>query len=421
MTSQILPKAKSLSRFFTQSPSVDRFCRQLLFSKLAHLKFGVIHIVDPDSIYSFGDTRSELKVNIHVNNLNFYSRSVLGGSIGNGESYIDQDWEVDNLTNFIRIFVLNREIVQGIDNGAGKLLLPFQKIMHELNANTLKGSKKNIQAHYDIGNDFFKLFLDPTMMYSCALFESKEMTLEEASIHKLDTICKKLALSPEDHIVEIGTGWGGFAIYAAKNYKCKVTTTTISQEQYNYTKNLIKENQLEDKITLLLEDYRNLTGKFDKLVSIEMIEAVGLDNLPIYFEKCSSLIKEDGVMLIQAITIRDHFYESAKKSVDFIQRHVFPGSGIPSLSAIMEAVKIKTDLCLINQSDYAEDYAETLSHWSKRLEKNKDQITKLDYPDYLYRLWQYYFSYCEGGFRERATGLSQLVLSKPRFKNRSLL
>jgi cyclopropane-fatty-acyl-phospholipid synthase len=258
-------------------------------------------------------------------------------------------------------------------------------------------------------------------MYSCALFESKEMTLEEASVHKLDTICKKLALSPEDHIVEIGTGWGGFAIYAAKNYKCKVTTTTISQEQYNYTKNLIKENQLEDKITLLLEDYRNLSGKFDKLVSIEMIEAVGLDNLPIYFEKCSSLIKEDGVMLIQAITIRDHFYESAKKSVDFIQRHVFPGSGIPSVSAIMEAVKIKTDLCLSNQSDYAEDYAETLSHWSKRLEKNKDQITKLGYPDYLYRLWQYYFSYCEGGFRERATGLSQLVLSKPRFKNRSLL
>ncbi len=421
MSTKIIPKDKSLSRLFSHSETIDRLCKIALIKKLNKIQDGHLIITDSQGIHSFGDKSSDLKCHITIHNMNFYSRSVLGGSIGNGESFVDKDWDVDNLSNFIRIFVRNREVVQGIDEGLGKILQPFQRLVHGLKANTVSGSKKNISAHYDIGNDFFKLFLDQTMMYSSALFKNNEMTLFEASENKIHTICQKLKLTQKDHLVEIGTGWGSLAIYAAKHYGCKVTTTTISQEQYDYAKEQIRKEKLEDKITLLFEDYRNLTGTYDKLVSIEMIEAVGLDNLNTYFEKCSSLVKPNGLMLIQAITIRDQFYESAKHSVDFIQRHIFPGSGIPSVSGIMDAVREKTDLNLINQEDYAEDYARTLYLWRKNLEENKSSITKLGYPEYLYRLWIYYFCYCEGGFKERAIGLSQLVLSKPQYKDRSLL
>jgi cyclopropane-fatty-acyl-phospholipid synthase len=309
--------------------------------------------------------------------------------------------------------VLNREVLQGIDNGIGSLLQPIQKYFHGLNRNTVEGSKNNIRSHYDIGNDFFKLFLDDSMMYSSAIFPSKESTLFEASMNKVAKIVSKLNLKPTDHLIEIGTGWGTLAIYAAKTYGCKVTTTTISREQFNYASEKIKEAKLEDQITILFEDYRNLTGTYDALVSVEMIEAVGLDHLNTYFEKCSSLIKPDGLMVIQAITIRDQYYESAKNSVDFIQRHIFPGSGIPSVHAMMNSVTKKTNLALTHQEDFAEDYADTLKHWAKRLEQKQNEIVALGYPKFLYRLWKYYFSYCEGGFRERAIGVSQLVFEKP--------
>jgi len=280
----------------------------------------------------------------------------------------------------------------------------------------LKVQKNNIRSHYDIGNDFFKLFLDESMMYSSAMFPAKESTLFEASMNKVTRIVSKLKLKPTDHLVEIGTGWGTLAIHAAKTYGCKVTTTTISREQFNLATQRIKEANLEDKITILFEDYRNLTGTYDALISVEMIEAVGLDHLDTYFEKCSSLIKPDGIMVLQAITIRDQFYESARKSVDFIQRHIFPGSGIPSIHAMMNSVTKKTDLALAHQEDFAEDYADTLNHWARRLESNQAEIPKLGYPKFLYRLWKYYFSYCEGGFRERAIGVSQLVLKKPLYR-----
>lgn len=425
MNTQPLPKDRSLSKLVAQSPLIDSFCRSILFKKFKSLRFGQLHIEDRslgNAIHEiFGDSSSDLKIRVTVHQSRFYSRTLLGGSIGNAESYVDGDWDTEQLTDLVRLFVLNRDVLQGIDSGIGSLLQPLQKYFHGLRRNTIEGSRENIRSHYDIGNDFFKLFLDDSMMYSSGIFESKSSSLFDASMKKVATVVAKLKLKPTDHLVEIGTGWGTLAIYAAKTYGCKVTTTTISTEQFNYAVKKVKEAGLEDLVTVLFEDYRKLTGQFDALVSVEMIEAVGLDHLDTYFEKCSSLIKPDGIMVLQAITIKDQNYEAARKSVDFIQRHIFPGCGIPSVHAMMNAVTKKTDLSLIHQEDFAEDYAQTLLHWSERLKANEREITKLGYPDYLHRLWQFYFSYCEGGFRERAIGLSQLVLTKPLYRAKSLL
>ncbi len=422
---QPLPKDRSLSKLVAHFPALDYFCRSILFKKFKDLKHGQLRIEDRSgSLYLdeiFGESTSSLKVRIVVHRSRFYSRTLLGGSIGNAESFVDTDWDTEQLTDLIRLFVLNKDILDGIDNGVGSLLQPFQKYFHGLRKNTIEGSRENIRSHYDIGNDFFKLFLDDTMMYSSAVFPTKDTPLHEASMNKVALIVGKLKLKPTDHLVEIGTGWGTLAIYAAKTYGCKVTTTTISTEQYRYAVEKVKEAGLEARVKVLFEDYRKLTGVYDALVSVEMIEAVGLDHLDTYFEKCSSLVKKDGVMALQAITIRDQSYESARKSVDFIQRHIFPGSGIPSMHAMMNSVTKKTDMALIHQQDFSEDYAETLKNWSRRLAKNENEIVKLGYPDFLHRLWQYYFSYCEGGFRERVIGLSQMVLTKPNHKEKSYL
>lgn len=425
MSTRPLPKDRSLSKLVPQFTLFDEWCRSILFKKFIELKHGELIIEDESgseyTTKSFGDSASLLSVRVTVHRSRFYSRTLFGGSIGNAESYIDEDWNTENLSDLVRLFVLNRDLLEGIDNGLGSLLRPVQKYFHGLRKNTEEGARENIRSHYDIGNDFFKLFLDETMMYSCAFFENKQTPLYEASVKKIETILSKLHLKPSDHLIEIGTGWGSLAIYAAKNYGCKVTTTTISQEQFDYAVEKVKEAGVQDLVTILFEDYRKLQGTFDALVSVEMIEAVGLDHLDTYFEKCSSLVKPHGIMAIQAITIRDQFYASAKKSVDFIQRHIFPGSGIPSVHAMMNSITKKTDLALIHQEDFSEDYAETLKHWSERLYKNQDQITKLGYPDFLHRLWQFYFAYCEGGFRERAIGLSQLVFSKPLHRQKSFL
>jgi cyclopropane-fatty-acyl-phospholipid synthase len=420
MSTKILPKSHSLSRLITNIPLLDKLSKKLLHSKLKEIKYGQLTIVDKDESISFGSDK-EIKVTLRINNSNFYSRTLFGGSIGNAESYVDRDWDCSNLIDLIRLFVKNRDILQKIDGSLVNLASPIQKLFHGFRHNSIEGSRKNIRSHYDMGNEFFEIFLDPTLMYSSAIFTNTSMSLEEAAIEKVRIICEKLELKPTDHLIEIGTGWGGFAIYAATHYGCQVTTTTISKEQFEYTQKRIKSLGLEGKINLLFEDYRNIVGEFDKLVSIEMIEAVGLNNLDIYFETCSKLIKPDGLMLLQAITIRDQYFEAAKKSVDFIQRHIFPGSGIPSINSIVESCTKKTDMTMINQQDYAEDYAQTLWHWSKRFDLNIQKILDLGYPEFLPRLWHFYFSYCEGGFRERAIGLSQILLSKPRYKNRSFI
>jgi cyclopropane-fatty-acyl-phospholipid synthase len=293
--------------------------------------------------------------------------------------------------------------------------------VHLLNRNTRLGSKKNISAHYDIGNDLFELFLDPTMMYSSAYYKDEDMSLEQASIAKLDLICKKLELGPEDHLLEIGTGWGGLAIHAASNYGCKVTTTTISDEQFVLAQARIKENHLEDKITVVKQDYRDLEGQYDKLVSIEMIEAIGHQYMRTYFNKCCSLLKPDGMMLIQAITIKDQLYKEALKDVDFIKKYIFPGGFLPSINAMVKTISDSTDMKLFHLQDIGPHYAKTLNHWRERFFEKLDEIRGLGYSDEFIRLWEYYFCYCEGGFIERDIGTVQMVLTRPENRREPLI
>jgi len=304
-------------------------------------------------------------------------------------------------------------VVDGMEGGLAKLSAPVVKWFHSLNENTEKGSRRNIAAHYDLGNDLFELFLDPTMMYSSGIFPTKEASMEDASLNKLEIICQKLQLSPEDHLLEIGTGWGSMAIYAAKHYGCKVTTTTISEEQYQWANNRIQEEGLTEQITLLKSDYRNLEGQYDKLVSVEMIEAVGWKYYNTFFEKCSSLLKPDGLMLIQAITILDQRYESARKNVDFIQRYIFPGSCIPSIHALNSASMESSDMRMVKLEDYGQHYARTLKAWQTTFMAKLDQVRQQGYSEEFIRMWQFYLSYCEGGFAERQLGLAHMFFAKP--------
>jgi cyclopropane-fatty-acyl-phospholipid synthase len=395
---------------------LDRLCRNILANKLSGLERGRIELIDPAAgtmIFGSSDADPEHRVVVRINRLRAYSRIALGGSIGSGESYFQGDWDCDDLSRLIRIFVLNRDLLNTLDGGIGALIAPAHKLFHTLRKNSIRGAQRNIQAHYDLGNDFFALFLDPTWMYSCGIFTRPDAELFDASTEKNDRICRKLKLSPQHRVIEIGTGWGGFAIHAAKNYGCHVTTTTISKQQHELASARIREEGLEGRIKLLFQDYRRLTGVYDKLVSIEMIEAVGLDHLGTYFEKCSSLLKTDGEMLLQAITIRDQYYDHARRNVDFIQRYIFPGSGIPSIQSIANAVAKKTDLRISALEDIGSHYATTLRRWSENLRGNKDKVLDAGYSEELYRLWQFYLGYCEGGFHERSTSCVQVKLSKP--------
>jgi cyclopropane-fatty-acyl-phospholipid synthase len=300
-----------------------------------------------------------------------------------------------------------------MDYGITRLKGPVHKIMHLFNRNTRSGSRKNISAHYDIGNELFKLFLDDTMMYSSAYYEKADMSLDEAAVAKLDLVCRKLELDSTDHLLEIGTGWGGLAIHAARNYDCKVTTTTISDEQYRLAVEKVRQQGLDHKIKVVKQDYRDLSGQFDKLVSIEMIEAIGHQYMSTYFKKCSSLLKPDGMMLIQAITIRDQFYKSALKDVDFIKKFIFPGGFLPSVTAMSEVISKVSDMKIFHLQDIGPHYARTLSHWRERFFNKLDEIRDLGYSDEFIRLWEYYFCYCEGGFIERDIGTVQMLLAKP--------
>jgi cyclopropane-fatty-acyl-phospholipid synthase len=330
-------------------------------------------------------------------------------------------WSADNLTNVIRIMAANQTVTDALEGGYQWLSKPLLKVLHYLNRNTQDGSRKNIAAHYDLGNDFFKLWLDPSMMYSAAIFESADCSLEAASLKKLKIICDKLDLQPTDHVVEIGTGWGGFAIYAASKYGCKVTSTTISKQQFDEANARVKAANLQDKITLLLNDYRDLTGTYDKLVSIEMIEAVGHQFYDVYFAKCASLLKPNGMALIQAITITDQRFEAAKNSVDFIQRYIFPGSNIPSITALLNSATQASDLKLLDLEDIGPHYATTLCKWRENFFEHIQQVRQLGYSEEFIKMWEFYLCYCEGGFAERALGDAHLLFTKPENRRRSAL
>jgi len=395
---------------------LDRMARKALLARLHHLRDGEIRLQDGAQTHRYGarTARCGLSVTLTVRDPAFYSLAAFGGTVGGGESYIHGHWRCDDLSALVRIMVLNRHVMEDMENGlVARCNGLLRRLLHWANRNNKRGSARNIAAHYDLGNDLYKLMLDESMAYSCGIFVNEDATLHEASIAKFDAVCRKLALTPADHLVEIGTGWGGLAIHAAERYGCRVTTTTISREQHDFAKEKIAARGLSDRITLLLEDYRDLKGQFDKLVSIEMIEAVGAKYLDTYFRKCSSLLKPTGAMLLQAITLQDQLYASALKSVDYIQRFVFPGSFIPSVSAITGSVTRVTDMKLFNLEDIGPHYAPTLRLWRERFFANIAKVRELGYPETFTRLWEFYLCYCEGGFAERQLGDVQMLLTKP--------
>jgi cyclopropane-fatty-acyl-phospholipid synthase len=326
---------------------------------------------------------------------------------------MDGQWSCDELVDLIRLLVLNRDLLDAMEGGMARLSGWLLKAVHAFRRNTRAGSRKNIAAHYDLGNELFRLFLSDDLMYSSAIFADPTETLEAASFRKLQRIGRKLDLKPSDHLVEIGTGWGGMALHAAKHFGCRVTTTTISKEQHALASERVARAGLSDRVTLLLEDYRDLTGTYDKLVSIEMIEAIGHQYLDTYLAKCASLLKPDGLAMVQAITIEDHRYEQALHSVDFIKRHIFPGSFIPSISAIAGAMGRSTDLRLVSQEDFGPSYALTLRHWRERFMAKLTDVRALGYDERFVRMWEFYLAYCEGGFLERSIGVSQLLFARP--------
>ena len=408
----------ALTRPFRQKSSyrwIDQIAKKIFLMKFRLIIHGKITLKEGHHEYTFGKDNADLplQATVIVHDPGFYSDVVFGGTVGSGEAYMARSWDCHELTDLVRIILNNEHVLNAIDGGFGKLMLPLHKVFHLLHRNSLSGSRKNIEAHYDLGNEMFQLFLDPTMMYSSGIFEREDMSMEQASIAKLDRICQKLQLNENDHVVEIGTGWGGFAIYAAKHYGCHVTTTTISQQQYNYAKQRINQLGLQDRVTLLCEDYRNLGGQFDKLVSIEMIEAVGHEYYSTYFEHCSKLLKPDGMMLLQSITIADQRFQAAKNEVDFIQRYIFPGGSLPSVSVLAESVAKHTDMRFYQLEDIGQHYAITLARWRQRFFKNLENIQKLGYPETFVRMWNFYLCYCEGGFREHSIGTIQLLLTKP--------
>jgi cyclopropane-fatty-acyl-phospholipid synthase len=361
----------------------------------------------------FGDG-GPLKATIRIQNSEMWSQVAMNGSVGVAESYMDGHWVCDDLVALVRIFVRNRDILDSMETGTARIGQWLMRLKHGFRKNTEAGSRRNISEHYDLSNQLFRIFLDPTLMYSSAIYQNADETLEVASQRKLDRICQKLALVPSDNVVEIGTGWGGFALHAAKNYGCKVTTTTISQEQFDLATARIKEAGLTDRVTILKQDYRELTGQYDKLASIEMIEAIGHQFLNTYFGKINSLLKPDGIALIQAITIEDYRYAGALRDVDFIKRYIFPGSFIPSITEMLKAATASSDMKLVHLEDIGPSYALTLKEWRKRFTENLPEVRKLGFDNPFIRMWNYYLAYCEGGFIERSIGDVHLLLAKPR-------
>ncbi|HZP65872.1 MAG TPA: cyclopropane-fatty-acyl-phospholipid synthase family protein [Rudaea sp.] len=395
----------------------DRALRARLLAQMRALEECELRIVDALGETVLGtpavDPANTLRARLEVYDAAFYRLVAANGSVGAGEAYMDGAWRCDDLVALIRILVRNRSLLDAMETGLARLGGLAMRAWHALRRNTRGGSRRNIAAHYDLGNAFFRLFLDDRLMYSSAVYARADEPLEAASLRKLDHICRKLALSPRDRVVEIGTGWGGFAIHAALNYGCRVTTTTISREQYELARERVRAAGLTGQIEVLLEDYRDLSGSYDKLVSIEMVEAIGHQYLGTYFAKVGGLLAAHGMALIQAITIEDHRYAQALRAVDFIKRYIFPGCFIPSVSAMLGAAAQHSDLKLFHLEDIGPSYALTLAAWRERFLARRSEARALGYDEHFLRMWDFYLAYCEGGFRERSTGDVQMLLVKP--------
>jgi len=421
-STELTASGLSLPRADSRLPALQTLARRVCLRLLANIQFGSLVLHDGGEAFHFGTTGDPAQphAEVHVHDRGLYRMMLSGGSIASGEAYMQGMWTSPNLVAVMRLFSANLPTLELLESRQSWLVRLGLKLSHALKRNTHSGSRKNISAHYDLGNDFFSLFLDPTMMYSAALFQTDSTGLDEASVAKLDELCRQLELHSSDHLLEIGTGWGGLAIHAAANYGCRVTTTTISQEQYEHARARVREAGLEDRVTVLCEDYRKLEGSFDKLVSVEMIEAVGHDFYSSYFSRCSQLLKPNGKMVIQAITIADQRYAAARNSVDFIQRYIFPGGSLPSVAVIADHLARDTDLQMVHLRDITRDYALTLAHWRERFLAAQAAVRQLGFDQTFVRMWEFYLAYCEGGFRERIIGTVQLAFAKPgyRFENR---
>ena len=390
--------------------------RKLMHRALDAIETGTVVVSEPEGTSIFGT--GEPVVNVQVHNPAFYRSLVVGGTVGAGESYMDGDWDCDNLTALVRIMARNRKMLDSLD---GRLAAPsalLSAIGHALRRNTLAGSRRNIEAHYDLGDELFRLFLDKRMMYSSAVYDTGRETLEEASDAKLLRLGCKLDLQSEDHLLEVGTGWGGLAVFAAELFGCRVTTTTISKAQYQYAKDLVDSRGLSSQVEVLLQDYRDLNGSYDKLVSVEMVEAVGHQYIDTYFKTCARLLRPNGLMAIQAIVIRDANYRQALKQADFIKKYIFPGGFLPS-NSVLTAAAGAADLTLVNLEDFCGDYARTLREWRKRLEGNGSRALELGFDKRFLRMWRFYFAYCEGGFLERTISDVQMLFAMPGFRGQA--
>jgi cyclopropane-fatty-acyl-phospholipid synthase len=396
----------------TQLGWLDRVARRLVGSQLSGLRRGEIVLTDTAGSESFGKP-ADLRVALRVHRPRFFRQAVLGGTLAVAESYRRGDWDCDDLTAFFRIFIRNNDTASRFDRGMAWLAGWGHRLVHAWNTNTRRGSRRNIEAHYDLGNEFFQLWLDETMAYSSGIFPTPDATMRDASHEKFDRICRKLKLTPDDHVLEIGTGWGGFALHAAGQYASRVTTTTISPRQFEIAGQRVRSAGLTDRVTLVQQDYRDLKGSFTKLASIEMIEAVGYRYFDQYFRQCGSLLRPDGTMVIQAIVMPEARYETYRKSTDFIQRYIFPGGCLPSMAAMLESVGRTSRLRFVHAEDFAPHYAETLRRWRSAFLARLPDVRRLGYSEEFIRLWTYYLCYCEAAFEERAIGVVQVQFDGP--------
>ena len=395
--------------------ALTRILRARLLAQLRDLPEALIELDDALGTQRLGRGDVDApRARIEVLDTDCYRRIATAGSIGAGEAYMDGLWRSDDLVALLRMLVRSRDRLDAIDSGIARAVGLALRVWHALRRNTRNGSRRNIAAHYDLGNALFELFLSSDMMYSSAIFACADETLESASRRKLDRICRKLDLRPDDRVLEIGTGWGGFAIHAAREYGCHVTTATISREQYEHARARIATAGLTDRIEVMLADYRDLGGCYDKLVSIEMVEAIGHQYLDLYFQHIAALLEPHGAALVQAITIEDRRYAKALREVDFIKRHIFPGSFIPSVGALSGAIARAGDLRLVNLEDIGPSYALTLQAWRERFLQRLPEVRALGYDERFVRMWEFYLAYCEAGFREHALGDVQLLLHRTR-------
>lgn len=404
--------------------TTQKAARGVLFQCLQKMEIGCLTVIESFKTETTerserfstpnGDYNGEpVAATIEVKHPGFYSRLLQGGSIAAGEAYMDGWWDSPDLTALMKLMALNLRALDKLEEQGSWLTKLLYKFSHWSNRNSEENSRKNIHAHYDLGNNLYEAFLDTNMLYSSALYNNADDSLEQAQINKMDRLCQQLELKPTDHVVEIGTGWGAMAIYMAEQYGCQVTTTTISEEQHAYAEQKIIERGLEDKITLLKEDYRNLTGTYDKLVSIEMIEAVGKQFLPSYIKVCESLLKSGGLMAIQAITIADQRYDYYSNNVDFIQKYIFPGGFLPSVTSLTQATTKYSDLVTRDLFDIGLDYAKTLNEWHLRFNRAESEVRSFGYDDRFVRMWRYYLSYCEGGFLARTISAVHMTFQRP--------